>query len=34
METIETELKRERLWNKNYLKVWSANFMLFSHSCC
>lgn len=29
METIETELKRERLWNKNYLKVWSANFMLF-----
>ncbi len=29
MESIETELKRERLWNKNYLKVWSANFMLF-----
>lgn len=29
MESIETELKREHLWNKNYLKVWSANFMLF-----
>lgn len=21
--------KRERLWNRNYLKVWSANFLLF-----
>lgn len=29
MESIVTETQRERLWNKNYLKVWSANFMLF-----
>lgn len=29
METIETELKRERLWNKGYLKAMSANFMLY-----
>lgn len=24
--------KRERLWNRNYLKVWTANFMLFFSS--
>lgn len=29
MEPVVTESVRERLWNKNYLKVWSANFMLF-----
>lgn len=29
MESIESELKREKLWNKNYLRVWSANFMLY-----
>ena len=21
--------KQEKLWNRNYLKVWSANFMIF-----
>lgn len=29
MESLETELKRERLWNKGYLKAMSANFMLY-----
>ena len=29
MKPVVSESVRERLWNKNYLKVWSANFMLF-----
>ncbi len=29
MKPVVSEPVRERLWNKNYLKVWSANFMLF-----
>lgn len=29
MENSGITLKREKLWNSNYLKVWSANFMIF-----
>ena len=29
MKPVVSEPVREQLWNKNYLKVWSANFMLF-----
>ncbi len=26
---MDTELRKEKLWNSNYLKVWCANFMIF-----
>ena len=29
MADIIEEITKERLWNRNYVKVWSANFMLF-----
>lgn len=30
MESLEEKIvKKERLWNKNYLRAWSANFMLY-----
>lgn len=29
METLYDEIKKERLWNRNYVKAWSANFMLY-----
>lgn len=29
METALDEIKKEKLWNRNYVKAWSANFMLY-----
>lgn len=26
---METQAKKEKLWNSNYIKVWTANFMLY-----
>ena len=28
-QTLELLMSAERLWNRNYVKVWSANFMIF-----